>query len=335
MIRAIVGISLASIFIGLTTTGIWLFFDQTQSTLIVLHVSFAMLFLLAAIWHLRNNLFSLLKYLEKTRTILIVILFSVFTASSIWGNKLDHLARWYAQFQQKSNIVESERLTIYHLSKEQNISVELRAGKHFWFPQIAVWTTDTADNYLETLFVTRSTAKGEFYGGRTKDNFKTFDKNQRREFNYRRVDALPHWGKKRGIQAADGRFAPTRAYPLPDGISGATPDGSLLVNSWTDQKKPFKVWVELNVAFDDNKYYSQYDMPDDTLYHSGTGLLGQPSVVYSVSINPQKSRRHYILEYAGHTHPSKYEPLTKGTFGLTTALEILDLGVVSLNDSIH
>ena len=327
--RALLGSLLASIFIGLSFTGIWLFFDASNAGVIVLHILFAFLFLLAAVWHIRNNVLSLKRYFLKYWFILLVF---ALAGSFIGSSELDHLVNLLAKFQ-KQQVSATLQSTVYSSSDQPNLSIELRAGEHFWFPQIAIWTTDTADRYLETLFVTHSTAKGEFFGGRTKQNFKTFDQDHRKDFEIRRVDALPYWSQNRGVLAADGRYAPTHDDPLPDGISGATPDGNVLLKARSSLKQSYKVWVELNVAFDDNKYYSQYDMLEDSLYHSGTGLLGQPSVVYLVTIDPQQSRKHHMLEYAGHTHPSKYEALTKGKEKLTTALEILDLGIVSLDHS--
>ena len=328
MYRTLISLLLACIFSGLSITGVLIFFDESNGNAILLHVLFATFFLIAAIGHIINNIRSLKAYLRKRKQIAITIGILAITSGAL-GMGLDHLSFFYAGFKQNQTNTKKS-VSLYQLSEDTNLSVELRAGKHFWFPQIAVWTSDTANQYLETLFVTHSTAKGEFYGGRTKENFKTFDQTQRTDFEYRRVDALPYWSKSRGVIAVDGKYAPTRDLPLPDGISGATPDGSMLLNSWTEHNKKFKIWVELNVAFDDNKYYSKYDLPDDTLYHSGTGLLGQPSVVYSVIIDPDLSKKNYILEYAGHTHPSQYKPLKKDTYGLTTSLEILDLGIVSV-----
>jgi len=325
--RALLGSLLAFIFIGLSSTGVWLFLDASNAEVIVLHVLFAFLFLLAAIWHIRNNLQILRKYLLKHWLFLLIFLTLALTIGGMQGGEVVEV---YAKFQQLSKSSLTDQSTVYQLSDDSNISIELRAGKHFWFPQIAIWTTDTRDKYLETLFVTHSTAKGEFYGGRTKHNFKSFDQDGENKFEIRRVDALPYWSEKRGVLAVDGRYAPTQDSPLPDGISGATPDGNIRLNARSNLNQPFKIWVELNVAFDDNKYYSQYDMPEDSLYHSGTGLLGQPSVVYVATVDPEQLQKHYILEYAGHTHPSKYQPLTEATAGLTTALEILDLGIVSL-----
>ena len=331
MKRSLTGIFIALLFIGLATSGVWLFWFPSDGIAVIIHLLFAGLFLIIALIHIINNRGLLKKYIQKHLVTVLTVLSIAAVGTSLRGNRLaDQFISLYASIQQHRPPSDALEMMIYQHSENPNLSVELRAGRHFWFPQIAIWTTDTAGNYLETLFVTHSTAKGEFYGGRTKENFKQFDQSQAKNFDYRRVDALPFWSKQHGVLAKDGRYAPTKETPLPDGISGATPDGSMLLNSEITNPKPYKVWVELNVAFDDNKYYSEYDFAEDTLYHSGTGLLGQPSVVYSTTIFSQPHKKYYLLDYEGHTHPSKYIPLTTDTRGLTTALQILDLGLISV-----
>jgi hypothetical protein len=60
----------------------------------------------------------------------------------------------------------------------------------------------------------------------------------------------------------------------------------------------------VNVAFDENEYYSEYDFPEDSLYHGGTGLLGQPSLIYSATIRRSDKERYYIMSLIGHGHHS-------------------------------
>ena len=91
-------------------------------------------------------------------------------------------------------------------------------------PQIAIWLEDTQGNYLSTLYVTHkiATQTWQASGGN------------------RRKEALPHWCYSRGVKYTDGLYLPTKNQPLVDGLSGATPQGSLVVNrlssmqpSWT------------------------------------------------------------------------------------------------------
>ena len=239
----------------------------------------------------------------------------------------------YARFKATQPLeLENGAHVIYQTTENPNLTFEVRAGAHFWFPQITLWTEDTTGRFIQTLLVTHSTAKGEFIGGRTKDNFKTFDTEKGKEMAYeqlRRVDALPHWSHARGVRASDGLFAPMASDPLPDGISGATPSGSFQLQTQHFETTKFKVLLEVNVAFDDNKYYSEYDFPDNTAYHSGTGLLGQPSIVYEAVIDPAKPQKYYLMKYKGHTSPSgPGGQLYADQYGLTTALQIIDLALI-------
>ena len=300
----------------------------------MLHTVFGALFILSALFHFSNNWQAFRRYTSSKLGKLILVAAVGFMAFLISGNStVKELSNAYAGFKAKQpRSLNNETTHFYRMAAEPNLMLEVIAGKHFWFPQIAVWAEDMEGNFIETLFVTHSTAKGDFLGGRTKENFKTFDnKKKQNNFERRRVDALPYWSHARGIKAQDGLYSPTIHDPLLDGISGATPDGSFIVESKYPNKKQFRILLEANVAFDDNKFYSSYDFPDDSLYHSGTGLLGQPSVVYEVEISTGNPKKYYLMDYIGHTFPSGISgELYRDSEGLTTAKKIIDLALLKL-----
>jgi len=214
-----------------------------------------------------------------------------------------------------------------------DLSLEITSGKHFWYPQISVWIEDLNDNYIETLFITKATAKGNFYLGRTKDNFKEFDKESGFEKNsIARVDALPYWSHKRNHEYRDGFFTPHNLNPMPDAISGATPSGNFIINTSTSKKtQAFKIMLEINVAFDDNEYFSEYDFPNDSIYHSGTGQLGQPSLIYQAIVDTNDSNSYYVLKPIGHGHHSGLNgKLHTDLSTLTTALKIIERIIVKI-----
>jgi hypothetical protein len=191
---------------------------------------------------------------------------------------------------------------------EADVTIDFLKGKHFWNPQIAIWIEDSAGNYIETLLVTTSTAKGLFYSGRSASNFKEAD-DAKEEANTptRRVDALPYWSHKRNHKYDDGFYSPPPGEPLPDGITGATPKENFYFKAHEngiDDLQSFRVMVEVNVAFDENEYYSEYDFLEDSLYHGGTGLLGQPSLIYGTSVSRRDRQRYYVLSLLGHGHHS-------------------------------
>lgn len=219
-----------------------------------------------------------------------------------WRSRRNALAETQVQF--------SDYQLYDHTSgSEPELTVDFLKGKHFWNPQVAIWLEDSSGNYLETLLVTTSTARGLFYSGRSASNFKESDDFKQEEKNSptRRVDALPYWSHKRGHRYQDGFYSPPPDEPLPDAITGATPQENFYFQSdapsFADLTS-FKILMEVNVAFDENEYYSEYDFPDDSLYHSGTGLLGQPSVIYEAFIRKSDDNRYYVLSMIGHGHHS-------------------------------
>lgn len=228
---------------------------------------------------------------------------------------------------------------LYDHSEGENpfITIDFVHGEHFWNPQVVFWIEDTLGNYLTTLLVTTSTAKGLFYSGRSAENFKAYDEAKYVvQSDTRRVNALPHWAHQRGVVAIDGNYAPHPENPLPDAISGATPKGNFLFKSsnttGVSGLDAFVVKMEINVAFDQNEFFSEYDYLEDKEYHGGTGLLGQPSLVYGVHVKRSSHSKYYLMALLGHGHPSgKNGTLYQDLSGITTAGKIVERVVVSIN----
>jgi hypothetical protein len=196
----------------------------------------------------------------------------------------------------------------YSKGEDPGITIDFLKGKHFWSPQVAIWLEDSAGNYIGTLLVTTSAAKGLFYSGRSASNFKESDDSKIEEDTpTRRVDALPYWSHKRNHKYGDGFYSPPPGEPLPDGITGATPMGNFYLNApekGIDDLTAFRIMVEVNVAFDENEFYSEYDFLEDSIYHGGTGLLGQPSLIYGTTVRKSDGQQYYLLSLLGHGHHS-------------------------------
>jgi hypothetical protein len=220
--------------------------------------------------------------------------------------------------------------------EEPFLTVDFLKGKHFWHPQVAIWLEDTSGNYMETLVVTTSTARGLFYSGRSAENFRDFDNAKSEEAKETtRVDALPVWSHKKCMKYPDGFYSPPPDHPLPDGITMATPSGNFYFKGQGPaiNATAFRVMVEVNVAFDENEYYSEYDFVDDSLYHGGTGLLGQPSIVYSTIVHKRDKSNYYLMEKIGRGHHSGIDGLIYGDLNtLTTAHYIVERLVVGVSE---
>lgn len=224
---------------------------------------------------------------------------------------------------------------MYHsASKDQKLLIDVKSGIHFWHPQVVVWIEDTLGQFVKTLFITESTAKGLFLSGRNANNFKSFDANKKVKTlsseNLRLVDALPFWSHKRGKETLPNFFAPVFSDPEVDGMTGATPQGNFYIRSQVPEElSTFNLWLEVNVAFDDNKFYSEYDFPDDSSYHGGTGLLGQPSLIYKATLQRSEQQGFRLMDLMGHSHHSGQNGnLYNDLSSITTAKRILDRVVV-------
>jgi hypothetical protein len=280
-------------------------------------------------------------FLRKELLIVILTLSGIFSISYFELAPVKTLMDWRSKTNAlaESN-VDISNYEVYDLSEgnEPELSVDFLKGKHFWNPQVSIWLEDSAGMHLETLLVTTSTARGLFYSGRSAQNFKESDGAKKEENTpTRRVDALPYWSHKHNHRYADGLYSPPPDEPLPDAITGATPQGnfSLKSNSTAFRDlKAFKILVEVNVAFDENEFYSEYDFLDDSLYHSGTGLLGQPSIIYEAYIRKTDRSRYYVLSLAGHGHHSgSTGELLQEMSTVSTAKYIVERIVVGVNEN--
>lgn len=343
--RKITSISLVLCFFILAVTGILSYLVNYTRMLATFHTIFGFLFILGIAVHFIHNLGALKTYAyhSKTKTpsfwllgiMAIVSLLSaaIYFQASPFRQIMDFGARQKSRAVNVPSRAEFIELQL-EAGGELGITVELLRGEHYWHPQMAIWLEDSSGHFVQSLFVSQATASGTFLGGRTKSNFKTLDTEPaaQQSSTYRRVDALPYWSHKRGIRYPDGLYAPTPEYPLPGGISGATMKGSfILKTAITPRENTLKLMLEINVAFDDNEYYSEFDFPDDEVFHNGTGQLGQPSLVYEAYIDLDHLKKYYLMELKGHGHHSGqtgmlYPDLSK----LTTALKIVERIIVKV-----
>jgi hypothetical protein len=99
----------------------------------------------------------------------------------------------------------------------------------------------------------------------------------------RRPATLPYWSHKRGQQTGRVPDLPSPENPVPDAISGATPSADFILVTNSDNPLPakFRVLLEINQAWDSNRFWSNNKFPGD--YDYLTSL--QPAVVYAVTVD--------------------------------------------------
>ncbi|MDC8005842.1 DUF4405 domain-containing protein [Aureisphaera galaxeae] len=332
--RKIVSLSIALSFVVLLITGLLSYFTEYTRTVATIHTVFGVLFSLAILFHLKNNLRSLKVYSKGKMIVLITLAVSLFLMGAYFqvqpfGAMMDYGARLKANSEQEVNLSEYEIIEM-SASGEVQLTLDLLRGEHYWHPQMAVWLEDMQGNYMETLFVSKATARGLFFGGRSKENFKSFDEKKQSSGDYRRVNALPVWSHKKGKVYADGMYVPPSNDPLPDAIAGATIADNFKLISSTNHRSKFRLRIEINVAFDDNEFYSEFDFPNDEVFHNGTGQLGQPSIVFEAEVDLNDGKKYYLMELIGHGHQSGQNgKINSDLSTLTTAKEIVERIVVS------
>jgi hypothetical protein len=339
--RSLVSFSTAACFLALSATGLLLYFLKHSMTTAAIHTSFGAVFLIAAALHISNNFKPLKGYTYKRgekpyafiqKEIYIVVLPALlllaglfyelpgFAAVYDWGNE------WRLQQENKQEsklIVQS--LETNPAGRGPKLELHVMKGKAMGYAMFAVWIEDLSGHYLHTLYVSRVIGTSVFTFGKEDEGGEWVPA------VVRRPEGLPYWGHQRGVQARDGYFLPDPDSPVPDAVTGATPNESFRLTTRMDEPlTTFRILLEVNQSFDWNDYYSKTRFPDDKIY-SGSGQNGQPSVIYAATIDLSQGARYHAMNPAGHGHHSGQDgKLYTDMSNLTTALDIVDSALVKI-----
>lgn len=314
-------------------------FEKTTASL---HTMFGWLFSVFAIFHLLNNIKPLKMYSINAKknfisnkllfiSLAIICLFlgvffniKGFNFIYDFGNEYRNSL---AGFETLENGTQS--LILDKNVDEINIEIDVKKGKAFRYAMMVIWLEDENGNYIESLFVPQSIATSKYVNGKPDAN------GIWHPAIVRRPESLPYWAHKRGIKASDGLMIPLgKAYDI-DAVSGATPTDDFVIKTKANIRdlKKFKILMEVNQSFNWNHYYHKKRFPNDKIY-SGNGRVGQPAIVYAVNVDLQKVKtsKNYLFEAVGHSHHSgKNGNLYEDLSNITTALEILDRGIVKVS----
>ena len=204
------------------------------------------------------------------------------------------------------------------------IIINFKKGKSHNHPLMAFWVEDMEGNYVQSLYVAQSIAEGYYRHGDASSG-------RWQPGPLRRPAALPYWGHKRGIKAADGYYIPTQDDPMPDAVTGATPKADFILTTFTIGKelKEFKIMMEINQSWDWNQYWHNNKFPDDDNYKTSS----QPALVYEAVVNINNLQPEYNMQAIGHSHWSGangnlYDDLST----ITTALDIADTVTILINN---
>ncbi|NME72034.1 DUF4405 domain-containing protein [Flammeovirga aprica] len=343
MNRRILGNILLAVILILSVSGLVLYFTPHQKATTSIHTLFGFVFLLSIVFHIINNKVPIKNYLKgkgkgksKYKPLQAPLIFIIATGVSIgilyqvphfnslydWGNEFRN-----QQIGKEEQTFDYEIIDLDQKLGKHTISVEFKKGKSFRHPLIAIWVEDTLGNYIETLYISQSISSSTFQiGKKVGDGYAPA--------TVRRPEALPYWSHKRGIKASDGLYIPLESAPDLDGVSGATPLNNFIISSKSNLENngPFKILMEFNQSFDWNEYYSKDRFPDDKIY-SGSGAVGQPSMIYKATINPEdlNHKTYKLMELIGHGHHSGQNGnLYTDLKNITTAKEIADRIILSI-----
>lgn len=242
----------------------------------------------------------------------LVVAFSTMTASA------------YAQKNQKKQVSPSVDTLITNVNGTgTGLTIEFRKGPGHNHPLMAIWAEDLDGNYIQTLYVAHSIAKGEFaYGDKSTGRWQAGE--------ILRPAALPYWAHKRNIINDQGNYMPKKGSEVPDAYSGATPKAGfrLLTRSDTLIGQKFRILCEINQSWDWNPYWTNNKYPDDKEYKTSS----QPAVVYAAVIDTSQKGIAIELQPIGRSHHSGADGnLYQDLKTLTTALRIVSSITVSVD----
>lgn len=191
--------------------------------------------------------------------------------------------------------------------------LKFEKGKQHNHPLFAVWLADMNGSFIETLYVSESIGKGVFPRVDRKKGAWLAGAIQR-------PAALPYWAHQRNIVNEFGSYNPTPASPESDGVTGATPKSSFILNLKTSKvlSGNYMLFVELNQSWDWNEFWFNNRFPGNQEYMTSS----QPALVYSAMIDTRQ-KQSYPLKPVGHSHYSGADgSLNPDLSTLTTALRI-------------
>jgi hypothetical protein len=246
-----------------------------------------------------------MKKISNKYTGLVSVFLIVFLAGVVYQS--------HAQKRKKTKPAEHVTIQTNAGGEGQEVSVEFTAGPSHNHPLMAVWVEDIDGNYIQTLYVAESIAKGVFaYGDKSTGRWKAGE--------IQRPAALPYWAHKRNVLNDKGNYMPRPGFEVADAYSGATPKGNFTLQTRTDALLEGKVRIlmEINQTWDWNKHWTNNKFPDDKEYKTSS----QPAVVYAAELSLQQAGE-YRMQVIGRSHHSGADgKLYNDLQTMSTALQI-------------
>lgn len=367
--RSLVTLFVLFAFVTIMVTSILMFSNKYDSSIALTHTVVGFALILVVFLHIKNN-FSALKNHSKVNIknkrkktnmalpmvtvlsfVLIILSFNKMPPMLFiyeWGNAL--------RADDKKTVGEELTYTVVDRRAADNqgptITVDLREGPYFAWPQYAIWAEDMEGNFIQPIFVTSKLAKNNFVNQVTKVNddivftshvFLSGDVDLKTTFSSgvfpetkndrARPESLPVFlHKNRDVSQSDS-LIPDGDNAIVDAFSGATMTQSFLLTSTLKEEiaTPFKIRLEINNSFDFNDYYSSDRFPDDAVY-SGNGYSAQPSLIYEAIVENGSNTTVFPMKLIGRGHHSGQDgEIYTDLKNMTTALELIDRVLIEVN----
>ena len=364
--RVFIGTLLFLAFFVMLVTSILLFSQQHDAVIALIHTLIGAAMILAVVWHLFKNYKPLFTYLNPLKKHMGTISFAMPLAVLVVGYLLASPFFYLPPAMQVYTLGQTlkaadmadqdkehkyvERTIINENARGQIITLELKKGPYFMWPQYAFWLETLNGEFIQPLYVTEKIATNNFTNKVSKVNpeqvfsehlligenaigrealtgGEDFDSKDTRM----RPESLPVFLHQLGVQASNGFFLPTDNKLLVDGFSGATMTDNFVYSIQLPKTLTgkYRIRFEINHSFDYNSYYSSDRFPDDPIY-SGDGFTAQPSLIYQTVVDFDQPSKLQQMHLVGHGHHSgKDGDVRDDLSNFTTALELVDRLLVS------
>lgn len=367
--RSFFSLSVFASFLVIAVTSVYMFSQPYDSAMALLHTIVGFTLLLVAVFHLKNNFNALKSYLnvrvwfaKSNRNLSLPLVLCLITGISYLSynhlSPMQFVYEWGNTMRATTANPNSNELTYTLLDKTSEltdspvITVDVRKGPYFTWPQYAIWVEDMQGNFVHPIFITEKLAKNNFVNKVTKidkgivfnshvlvsgdvDLAKTFAAGVYPESKSERArpESLPVFLHKNMQSSAEQTLIPDGETAIGDAYTGATVNQSFLLTSnlLAPVQEQFKVRLEINTSFDFNEYYSSDRFPNDPIY-SGNGYGAQPSLIYEAIISLNDNQKLYSMELIGRGHHSGQDgEIYRDLENITTAKQIVDRIVVEVS----
>jgi hypothetical protein len=309
---------LAGSAIVMAITGAMSFLLPFNKTTTSVHVLFAVIMVLAMLWHVVERSKGLRRHFAGRAwlgLVAVVLIVGVVTMELGIGKAVASLSYEERQadaiFRGRPDVVHQQlgdELQILKSSDDLVLSLEVdlkTEGETF----VAIWAESDNGDLIETLFLSEALRYKEDYSD-----------------SLTRTDVLPVWSHRwRRLQegTADGEV---------DGVSAATITRSFSLNRvLADDLRGFHLMMEVNRLDDDNDTFSATS--EDELSQTLPGL-GQPSVLYKafVDFHEHHFDSYFLLQYEGHGALQGEDGIiTRSSGGLTSARKLVQKALLHVD----